>query len=224
MEQVGAAGRHLQSLTPLRGLAALWVVLYHDSHQYFPNLHPENVTNLLDKGYLAVDLLFMLSGFMMTHVHHGTFARESASGYWDFLKARIARLYPLHLVILFLFLANAGRVSAALNTRPLVWLGDISYSLYLVHGFVQYLTTKLLLQGFGIRDREDLAGGWSLGLFVAMVTVSLLLASMSYRHVEVAGRHYMRRLFDIRRPRRQAGVFGPETPIVSVDPPAGRGR
>ncbi|WP_042694571.1 acyltransferase [Azospirillum sp. B506] len=65
--------RHLHSLTPLRGIAALWVVLYHYSFQYFPNLHPDSYTHLVQKGYLAVDLFFMLSGFVLTHVYHGIF-------------------------------------------------------------------------------------------------------------------------------------------------------
>ncbi|MGA2998132.1 acyltransferase family protein [Bradyrhizobium sp.] len=39
---------------------------------------------------------------------------------------------------------NTGRAAPILNAAPLVWLGNISYSLYLAHGFVQFLMTKLL--------------------------------------------------------------------------------
>lgn len=50
--------RHLHSLTPLRGVAALWVVFYHYGAIYFPYLQPERHTHVLQKGYLAVDLFF----------------------------------------------------------------------------------------------------------------------------------------------------------------------
>ncbi|WP_194913222.1 acyltransferase [Azospirillum sp. INR13] len=63
----------------MRGIAALWVVLYHYSFTHFPNLHPEHSTRLVEKGYLAVDLFFMLSGFVLTHVYHGSFGRPRTS-------------------------------------------------------------------------------------------------------------------------------------------------
>lgn len=97
----------LQSLTPLRGIAALWVVLYHYSAQYLPALHAGRITHLLDKGYLAVDLFFMLSGFVLTHVYWRVFVEPVRGSYGRFLLARIARLYPLHLFVLSLFLATA---------------------------------------------------------------------------------------------------------------------
>jgi hypothetical protein len=50
---------------------------------------------------------------------------------------------------------NAGRVAPILNAAPLVWLGDISYSLYLAHGFVQFLTTELLV-GAGVQNTKNL--------------------------------------------------------------------
>src|SRR5690606_13218608 len=52
----------LRILTPLRGIAALWVVVYHFGDQYLPALRPEQAGHLVGKGYLAVDLFFMLSG------------------------------------------------------------------------------------------------------------------------------------------------------------------
>jgi peptidoglycan/LPS O-acetylase OafA/YrhL len=88
-------------------MAALWVVLYHYAAQYLPALHANRFTHLLDKGYLAVDLFFMLSGFVLTHVYWRVFTDPVRGSYWRFLLARIARLYPLHLFVLSLFLATA---------------------------------------------------------------------------------------------------------------------
>jgi peptidoglycan/LPS O-acetylase OafA/YrhL len=98
----------LPSLTSFRGIAALWVVLYHYTAVYFYQLNPSNYTHLVEKGYLAVDLFFMLSGFVLTHVYGREFSSPGiAQSYRRFLLARVARLYPLHIVILLLFVATA---------------------------------------------------------------------------------------------------------------------
>ncbi|MBV8510859.1 MAG: acyltransferase [Xanthobacteraceae bacterium] len=104
----GPSKQQLPCLTALRGLAALWVVIYHYSVQCFPNLDVRPHTYLIHKGYLAVDMFFMLSGFVLAHVYHRPFS-ESVTGrnYWKFIAARIARIYPLHLLVLLLFVATA---------------------------------------------------------------------------------------------------------------------
>jgi peptidoglycan/LPS O-acetylase OafA/YrhL len=104
----GSSKQQLPCLTALRGLAALWVVIYHYSVQCFPNLDVRPHTYLIHKGYLAVDMFFMLSGFVLAHVYHRPFS-ESVTGrsYWKFIAARIARIYPLHLLVLLLFVATA---------------------------------------------------------------------------------------------------------------------
>ena len=72
-----ASNRQLPSLTPLRGIAALWVVFYHygGTAQYLPNLDITPHSYVISKGYLAVDMFFMLSGLVMTHVYHRLFLK-----------------------------------------------------------------------------------------------------------------------------------------------------
>ena len=60
--------QELQSLTPLRGIAAIWVICFHYGVVYF-DFHPEQFSCIFNKGYLAVDMFFMLSGFVLSHVH-----------------------------------------------------------------------------------------------------------------------------------------------------------
>ncbi|MGK9168051.1 acyltransferase [Inquilinus limosus] len=93
--------QYFPALTALRGIAALCVVLFHYSIGSFPNLHPTDLTFFFGKSYLFVDLFFALSGFILMHVYGRSFADgPSAAKLGPFLRARFARLYPLHLVVL----------------------------------------------------------------------------------------------------------------------------
>jgi peptidoglycan/LPS O-acetylase OafA/YrhL len=99
----------IEGLTPLRGLAALWVALFHADvilfFRQFGALLDRDRTGLLSQGYLWVDFFFLLSGFIIAHVYGaklaGPFSPETA---WRYLAARFARVYPLHLVTLLLLI------------------------------------------------------------------------------------------------------------------------
>lgn len=90
----------LRALTTLRFLAAAWVVLYTAWAYLDVGFTPVAVT----KGYLGVEVFFVLSGFILSHVY---LERAGSRGfsYGGFLWARIARVYPLHLVTLFAMVA-----------------------------------------------------------------------------------------------------------------------
>lgn len=85
----------LRALTGLRFLAALWVVLY----TAWPHLDVSWVPVAVTKGYLGVEVFFVLSGFILSHVYLEA-AGQKRYSYGGFLWARIARVYPLHLVTL----------------------------------------------------------------------------------------------------------------------------
>lgn len=97
------AGR-LDQLDGLRGLAALGVgVFYHGSLLLGPEIQAGQgpVMDWLQRwGWSFVDLFFVLSGYIMAHVYlrEGGLPENRRVG--DFVVARIARLYPLHLVML----------------------------------------------------------------------------------------------------------------------------
>ncbi len=86
----------IRSLTGLRGVAALYVLLFH----YFPLTLPASpFKRALSHGYLAVDLFFVLSGFVMALNYRHLFAAGwTKAAYATFLGRRIARIYPLYLV------------------------------------------------------------------------------------------------------------------------------
>ncbi|MDP9043015.1 MAG: acyltransferase, partial [Bacteroidota bacterium] len=64
--------RYLSNLTPLRGIAALWVVVFHFS-EIVAKFVSTNKSLLLTKGYLMVDLFFIMSGFIIYHVYQQNF-------------------------------------------------------------------------------------------------------------------------------------------------------
>lgn len=95
---------HLRPLTALRFFAAAWVVLF----TFWPRLHVGFEPEIVSKGYLGVEVFFTLSGFILCHVYLPS-AEEGRFRYGSFLWARLARIYPLHLVSL----ALIGALGAA---------------------------------------------------------------------------------------------------------------
>jgi peptidoglycan/LPS O-acetylase OafA/YrhL len=95
--------KQIGSLTALRGIAATVVVILHFAYSTLPETGViiSRHTRFFRDGYLFVDLFFMLSGFIMTHVYLDSFAvGVNKSNYWTYLRARFARIYPLHLFTL----------------------------------------------------------------------------------------------------------------------------
>jgi peptidoglycan/LPS O-acetylase OafA/YrhL len=162
---------HLPSLTPLRGIAALWVVVFHFCWR-FPNVQPDDY-GVVREGYLAVDMFFVLSGFVISHVYKETFAREcTVRRYFDFLKARIARICPLHLVMLMVFLAAVALERAACylasgSVEPVPLTGERS-----VAGLFANLA---MLQGLWARGLSWNNPAWSISLeFIAYLLFPLI--------------------------------------------------
>ncbi|WP_421243395.1 acyltransferase family protein [Aeromonas enteropelogenes] len=95
----------LPLLTPLRGIAALMVVLFHARLLLFPQWMESiaGVTQLIENGYLWVDLFFILSGLVLAHVYGEAFtAPRRTVSYGRFLWLRLTRVYPLYIVTLVL--------------------------------------------------------------------------------------------------------------------------
>lgn len=86
----------IRPLTSLRIGAALWVLVYHFRDHLGLGL---DRYGLIAKGYLGVDLFFILSGFILSHVYLRSW-EERRFHYGSFLWARLARVYPMHLVTL----------------------------------------------------------------------------------------------------------------------------
>ena len=88
----------LRALTSVRGIAAWLVVLFH-VRLSIAGL-PDAAQALLAKGYLAVDFFFLLSGFVIWMSWSDRIQRGGMDAAPAFLKRRVARIWPLHLVML----------------------------------------------------------------------------------------------------------------------------
>ena len=80
--------RSYVTLDGLRGLAALSVVVLH-SHRLIGDMSWSSAA-------LAVDLFFVLSGFVLAHAYSSRLSENLSVA--EFMKARIIRLYPLYIV------------------------------------------------------------------------------------------------------------------------------
>lgn len=108
---MSSAKPQLDALTGARGIAAWYVVFYHVRDAFGPEI-PEALIAFLSKGYLAVDLFFILSGFVMWLNYGAKFERDGLRAAPDFLRRRFARIYPLHFVILLAMLVFVMALAA----------------------------------------------------------------------------------------------------------------
>jgi len=97
------AKNSLEFLTSLRGIAALWVVLYHIKI-YLIDFIPLSAVQFISKGYLAVDFFFVLSGFIIAMSYQNKINLLDSATITVFFKKRIARIYPLHCFMLLLYM------------------------------------------------------------------------------------------------------------------------
>jgi peptidoglycan/LPS O-acetylase OafA/YrhL len=93
------SARHLPCLDGVRGIAILWVALFH----FLPNSHREpGWANVLFEftgtGWLGVDLFFVLSGFLITRILVQT--RDEPRRFRNFYARRCLRIFPLYYGVL----------------------------------------------------------------------------------------------------------------------------
>lgn len=131
----------LDALTGARFLAAYWVVVYHFVTEFrtaplpgkapAPGQIPALMNTLINQGHVAVDFFFLLSGFILAYTYitpEGTM-RASRREFW---VARIARIYPVYLLGLLIFLP------VYLTMVPNGWVFALSVvaHLFMLHSWI----------------------------------------------------------------------------------------
>jgi peptidoglycan/LPS O-acetylase OafA/YrhL len=109
---------HEPALDAIRGLAILLVVAHHVIifSELTPNSGAEKAVKVLaGRGWVGVDLFFVLSGFLITSILLG--AKTKADYFRNFYGRRVLRILPLY----YLFLAVILLVIPALWAVPATW-------------------------------------------------------------------------------------------------------
>ncbi|HWY63388.1 MAG TPA: acyltransferase [Rhizomicrobium sp.] len=136
----------IRALAGARAFPPLLIVLFHFSEGHHYSGNPW-LDLLAARGYLWVEFFFALSGFILTHVYGARVAQLfSCPGFAAFMKARLTRLYPLHLFMLLALLALMTTARAFAHYGGYVSYYDSPYhadmhlkgfvlSLFLVHAW-----------------------------------------------------------------------------------------
>lgn len=154
----------ISSLTGLRGVAAVSVLLYHIPHQ--PAFEKFAIP-LFSRAYLAVDLFFILSGFVISYGYHDRVVKHlGTASYVDFLINRMARVWPLHFIVTLVFglrilLNVSGNQSINLNAANVV-------------------SNLFMVQSWGWGTAPIAGNSWSVSTEVAAYLIYPLIAIIAF--------------------------------------------
>ncbi|RTL72663.1 MAG: acyltransferase, partial [Hyphomicrobiales bacterium] len=139
--------KEIRSLTGLRGAAAVLVMFYHflGADPFFAAFTPAIVA----KGYMGVDVFFVLSGFVISLSYSRGFAHAvTLPAYANFIVKRLARIYPLYIFMLLVFFLKY-EMNLGGHWVPYFKLSDFAACLVLIQAW-----------GFGFTTVAGIA--WSL--------------------------------------------------------------
>ena len=153
-----------RAIDGLRFMAAMGIVARHYAH------FSENPmwNGLLAKTYLFVDLFFIISGFVIAMAYGN--GLHTLEHYGTFLQNRLARIYPLHLLVFLAFLA----------TDIAAWTGLTAPHEAHVYDPVAIASNLAMVQAWGVTDRLwynypswSISAEWFLYLLFPLVAVAM---------------------------------------------------
>jgi peptidoglycan/LPS O-acetylase OafA/YrhL len=168
----------IDALTGIRGVAACLVIAY---HIYPSEDFPWGLHQLVARGYLAVDVFFVLSGFVMA-LNYGRMFRNgpTVNGTVTFLLRRVARLYPLYITFL------ALRVGYSFAAYGSVQVPGFWFAMNLEHPVKDLIANALMIQSWGIA-RAITNPTWSISTeWGAYFIFPLILAPILFRRWAMA--------------------------------------
>jgi peptidoglycan/LPS O-acetylase OafA/YrhL len=171
--------RGIPSMTGIRGVAAVWVMLFHaqqDAGRIFGARLLERIPDII-YGCLGVDLFFMLSGFILMYAHERDFYVLRKDCLSRFARLRFMRVYPLNAAVLLLIAAFV-----AFQPSYVAWARSTSNAADFSGGaFVRtfFLATRWFLPGSGDWNQPV----WSLSLEVLGYILFPFLAFCALRIV-----------------------------------------
>ena len=159
--------RKLAGVEAGRGLAATLVVCDHANGSFYGSLGAAPLWNAFSFGHAGVDFFFVLSGFIICHVHWKDIGQPEQVG--SYLWKRFVRIYPTYWVALALFVLLF--LISPERGRPLS--GDM-----LVSGFFLYphLGEPILRAGWTLRHEVLFYGLFALLILNRRIGSGVLLA------------------------------------------------
>ncbi|MES2302946.1 MAG: acyltransferase [Pseudomonadota bacterium] len=152
--------RHFHALDLSRLLAAIMVLFWHYQHFFVPPVERHFNVNraiqpwyetlgwLYEHGHTAVQYFWAVSGFVFAHVY-----LSDPRAHGRFWLARVARLWPLHLLTLGLMALLQGIYLARTGTEFVYHTNDLKH----------FLLSIPLMQYWGWQDNQSFNGpSWSL--------------------------------------------------------------
>lgn len=125
----------ITSLTGIRALAAFLVLLLHADQNI-----PIGITyiGVVSRGYLGVDLFFLLSGFILTYVYFDSMGLPTGRTFAIFMWHRFIRLYPVHIAVLaalIVVVLAAGRLGLNLRSPEAFTFDALPWQVLLIHAW-----------------------------------------------------------------------------------------
>src|SRR5258708_4718558 len=167
--QTSSVAVRFEVLDALRGVCALLVVLFH-----IPIYHALKDFGAFANLQFCVDMFFALSGFVLCHAY-GSRLNHRDDGL-RFLKTRFARLWPLHMVMLALFVVI--EISKIVFTRADGSMTLDSQPFGHGHSAFEAITNILFLQSFHLHSGLSWNGpAWSAAVefYVSLLFAGVIL-------------------------------------------------
>lgn len=162
-------------LDGLRGVAAVAVLLYHLHHW-------DGGPELFARGYLAVDLFFCLSGFVLAHAYGARLA-SGEMGFGAFLLARLVRLWPM-IALSALLYALYLTAKSAMGVEP-VPLGAVLRALVSGLALVPWFDAPAIVGGPEVFPINGPLWSLWLELWANLLWAPLILVLTPYRMIAV---------------------------------------
>lgn len=178
----GAGIVRLGPLDGLRGIAALVIVLGYQAQALFVAGSFDGAGSVVEWfhawGWIFADLFFVISGFVFAHVYVGGRGLGSRDDLASFIVGRIARLYPLHLLLLILC---AGLYWSAPQTSMPAFLAH----LFMLQAVVQPAAQAFNASAWLLSAEAICCAFFAIALHagrrsLAMVTVAAILVSTAF--------------------------------------------
>ena len=174
------------SLDVLRGFAALSVVLTHWRHLFYKgtilgnfNVASQPLYSILfpfyNGGQVAVSLFFSLSGFIFFWLYSERINKKSINA-WNFSIMRFSRLYPLHIITLFIVLI----VQIFTYDR----IGD--FFVYVDNNIYHFILNIFFISAWGFQKGQSFNGPiWSVSIEILLYLIFFVVCRITSARISV---------------------------------------